>query len=210
MTNEENQQAIIVTDENWEEVFWQMANVSSYLEKYLKDYIDHNRQKLGSHWVEKISHFLRLVYGENPVDSIDYFEKNLSEYPQNDWLLIFVADAHCYQLANYFHARYLYRLTEKDLPEFPKIHLDLGLIFMLLNDWKQALSYYEKTFKFARNDPLNMTDLQAKALFNQAIIYANYFHDVPKSAELLKKALVIRPDYEMAKRALKNMKQSII
>ncbi len=202
--------AIVVTEENWENVFWQMVNVSPYLEAYLKSYLQKYREQLSADWVEKISHFLQLVYGENPMESINFYEENLSQYPPNAWLIIFVADAHCYQRANYFYARHLYRQAEKELPEFPKIHLDLGLIFMLLSDWKQALTHYDRTFAFAPNDPLNEADLKAKALFNQAIIYANYFHDVPKSAELLKKALEIRPDYEMAKRALKNMKQSII
>ena len=210
MTSHENQQAMIVTEENWEDVFWQMANVSPYLETYLKSYLQKYRGQLGADWVEKIGQFLRLVYGENPVEAIDFYERNLSHYPPNAWLIIFVADAHCYQRANYFYARHLYRQAEKELPKFPKIHLDLGLIFMLLSDWKQALTHYDQTFTFAQNDPLNKIDLQAKTLFNQAIIYANYFHDIPKSAELLRKALEIRPDYEMAKRALKNMKQSII
>jgi len=210
MTKDDKQQPIVVTEENWEDVFWEMANVSPYLEMYLRSYLQNYQKNLGADWVEKTSQFLRMVYGENPVESLDFYEQNLSHYPPNAWLIIFVADAYCYQKANYFYARHLYRQAEKELPEFPKIHLDLGLIFMLLSDWKQALTHYDQTFACAQNDPLNETDLQAKALFNQAIIYANYLHDVPKSAELLRKALEIRPDYEMAKRALKNMKQSII
>ncbi|NOY76352.1 MAG: tetratricopeptide repeat protein [Calditrichaeota bacterium] len=210
MTENEKQQPLVVTDENWEEVFWEMAAVSPYLETYLKSYLQMYTKHLGPDWVEKVSQFLRLIYGENPAEALEFYEQNLSHYPPNAWLIIFVADAECYQKAHYFDARHLYRQAEKELPDFPKIHLDLGLIFMLLGDWKQALTHYNQTFACAPNDPINTTDLQAKALFNQAIIYANYLHDVRKSAELLRSALEIRPDYEMAKRALKNMKQSII
>jgi len=210
MTKDDEKSSIIVTEENWKDVFWQLTDVSPYLETYLKSYLQKYQARLGANWVERISQFFGFVHDEKQVEAIDYYEGNLSQFPPNAWLIFFVAKAHCYQKANYFYARHLYRQAEKELPEYPQIHMDLGLIFMLLNNWEQALAYYHQTFAFAKNDPLNKADLQAKALFNQAIIYANYFHDIPKSADLLRKALEIRPDYDVAKRALKNMKQSII
>ncbi len=199
-----------LTDENWEDVFWQMVDVVPYLKDYLERYITQNRETLGARWVEAVSEFLRDVYSQKADEALTAFEQKVSLFPKNGWLALYAADLLCYQKAEYFRARALYRLAESEIPEFPKVHLDLGLIFMLLTDWSKALEAYEKTFRYAENDPKNSDDLRAKALFNQAIIYANYLHDVPRAAVLLRRTLEIRPDYEMARRALKNMKQSMV
>ncbi len=201
---------IELTSENWQDVFWQFVDVVPYLKNYLKKYVAKNQAKLGPAWVQAVSQFLGAVYSEKSDEALKIFERDLSAFPPNGWLALYVADILCYKKAEYFQARALYRLAEAEIPEFPKVHLDLGLIFMLLTDWDKALNAYRKTFRFASNDPKNREDLQAKALFNQAIIYANYLHDVPKAAALLRQTLEIRPDYEMARRALKNMKQSMV
>ena len=201
---------IELTSENWQDVFWQFVDVVPYLKNYLKKYGAENQAKLGPAWVQAVSQFLGSVYSEKSDEALRIFERDLSAFPPNGWLALYAADILCYKKAEYFQARALYRLAEAEIPEFPKVHLDLGLIFMLLTDWDKALSAYRKTFRFASNDPKNREDLQAKALFNQAIIYANYLHDVPKAAALLRQTLEIRPDYEMARRALKNMKQSMV
>ena len=205
-----SQNEITLTSDNWEDVFWQFVDVVPILKNYLMRYLRRHRSRLGPDWVEAVSSFLGQVTAEKPDEALRIFEQRLTSFPPNGWLSLYAADILCYKKADYFKARLLYRQAEAEIPEFPKVHLDLGLIFMLLTDWNRALAAYEKTFAFAENDPKNAEDLRVKALFNQAIIYANYLHDVPRAAGLLRRTLAIRPDYELARRALKNMKQSMV
>ncbi len=204
------QNEIKLTSENWLEVFWQFVDVVPYLKKYLEKYIAENKAQLGAAWVQTVSQFLEAVYSEKTDEALNMFEGALSSYLPNGWLALYAADILCHKKAEYFRARVLYRQAEREIPEFPKIYLDLGLISMLLTNWDEALSAFQKAAQFADNDPKNRKDVQAKALFNQAIVYANHLNNVPKAAALLRQALEIRPDYDVARRALNQMKQSMI
>ncbi|RKY74969.1 hypothetical protein DRP98_00590 [candidate division KSB1 bacterium] len=197
----------MLLETDWKKLFLKEIQLPEYVQNYSLKFLSRHEQTLDLTWSQSFIVFVELFHKNRLDDALQVYHQFLKRYPPHGWLMMLVGHIYCYHLADYFRAREFYRIAEKEIPQFPKVQMDLGLIQMVLGNWKSALQHYQNVESCAANDSANETVIRAQALFNQAIIFSSYCNNGNRAIELLQSALDIRPDYALAQEMLQKLQQ---
>jgi len=199
-----------LNEHNWPDMVLEDIIAAPCLKEYCRDYIRRHKDQLGLKWAKAFLTFLIHVGQDDAEQVVETYRAHLKSYPPNAFVLLHLGHYALYEYGDLFEARRCLKQAQQEISEHPKISNDLGLISMLLGDWQVALEHYERAETLADEETPELSiRYKTQALFNQAVIRANYLHAYEDAIKLLEKALKLRPDYRMAQNLLEEFRKRV-
>ncbi len=199
-------EGVEIRPDNWQQLALDWFTPHELERSELARYIADHGRKLGVPWARE---FLRLevfFQVEDYAQIIAHFDRALARYPRCALVEMWVADHVFRHAGDFWRARQMYRYAMGQLPDHAKPYYELGFMSHLLGDFSGALDWFNQAAERVADDDV---ELGARIFYNRGMM--RYIVQGDKEAAIadVKEALKRKPDYSLAKGALRSLRGRI-
>jgi tetratricopeptide (TPR) repeat protein len=172
----------------------------------LARYIEAYEDRLGVAWAREMLRLEVFFQAEDYAQVIAHFDRALSRYPRCALVELWVADHVFRHAGDFWRARQMYRYAIDQLPDHAKPRYELGFMSHLLGDFPGALEWFNQAAERVADDDVEMG---ARVFYNRGMMRYLVQGDREAATADVKEALRRKPDYSLAKEALRSLRGRI-
>lgn len=197
----EKEYQVSFTKENyWSLIIKDLDRPKSLIE-YMERYREEHREEITLEW--GVFFFLLIqAHREKDVEKMEEFYGYIEDSPANYLVEMQRGEIAMHYYGEPFKALALFKKANELKPKDPHVLYNIAFVYSYLFIIDRAKSYYSMALKEAHkaHHPVN---LKSQTFYNYGILCIKE-GDIDTALELFKKALKVRPDYVMAKEAVKS------
>lgn len=166
----------------------------------LAGYIAAHEGRLGVRWARDLMRLWVFIQEDDFEAILAHYARAMIRYPRCALVDLWVASVMAHHSTNWWQARSMLLYTAEELPGHARPCHELGFQHYLLGDFAGAVAWFDKALARLTEDEV---DLRAQTHLNRAVSQVAAGGDPRAAIAEVKHALRLRPDYALAKSALR-------